>query len=113
MVMASGAGPGVTTDPIFKHRAAIGTTLKIVVVQYRNGNLSVGVAHFRRFAKISRQDTNPASIIALDTRHTRSSRIAQMANVGPNKENAVAISPSSTNKLVNKIWSGESGLPVP
>lgn len=113
MVMASGAGPGVTTDPIFKHRAAIGATLRIVVAQYRKGNLSFGVALFRRLAKIRSQDTNPASMIALDTRQTRSSRIAQMASVGANKENAVAISPSSTNKLVNKIWSGESGLPVP
>src|SRR5579863_5343068 len=113
MVMASGAGTGVITEPGFKHRAATGTTLRIVVNQYRKGNLSFGVALFRRPAKLKSQDTNPASMIALDTRQTRSSRIAQMASVGANKENAVAISPSSTNKLVNKIWSGESGLPVP
>lgn len=54
-----------------------------------------------------------ASIIALDIRQTKISRIPQMANVGAIMVNAVAIRPSSMNDLVISSWNGESGLPVP
>jgi hypothetical protein len=52
-------------------------------------------------------------MIALEIRQTRTSGIPLIANVGASMANEVAMSPSSTSKLVIKKWNDESGLPVP
>jgi len=59
------------------------------------------------------QGTKTAIMMMLDTCHTRVSLNPQMASVGASMANAVAISPSSTNNLVNRMCSFDSDLPVP